>query len=275
MKRKDYNKNIVERCTTLLKSRDSSEIFEGVVLAAYLLEQVFKTELKILNPLLYFDDKSISDVMQIKIAMKKLSQEEELKRLKTNNAKQCIVQICEYRNELNSYKANFEELFEIRNSILHSIDDFSVNENSAAETAVSALRACSKYIAQYSGISAREFNPLTSKEFEKLQEKKHDERIANLKITMGEYKEIFEKLSPIEISKKINAKTKTDSCTWVEETAECPACEQYSFDRIGEVDFECNPDGVMTTGGYHFACRVCGLTLSEYEYELVRLEPAD
>lgn len=72
-----------------------------------------------------------------------------------------------------------------------------------------------------------------------------------------------------EVSQKIRTNLpKTDNYTWIEETIECPACEQLSFDKIGAVDFDWNPDGVLTCGGYSYQCRVCGLGLTEYEYEI-------
>lgn len=207
--------------------------------------------------------------MEVRVALGKLSKEE-LGRLKTSNAKRCIAQMCEYKNELAPHKANFEELFEIRNSVLHSTDDFSVDENSVAETAVSALRASRKYVIKHSGVSVGEFNPLTSAEFEKLQERKYNKRISDLKDRLKEHKKIFEKLDEKEVSSKLRTNlSKLDSYTWIEETFECPACEQTSFDKVGAVDFDWNPDGVITSGGYHYQCRVCELELSEYEYEIV------
>jgi len=269
MKRKQYNEDILERCTELLQSRNPSEIFEGAVLSAYLIEQAFKSELKKVNPLLYFDKRNISDETEIRIVMGRL-QKEDLGRLKTSNAKRFVVQMCEYKSEIALHKANLEELFEIRNSVLHSIDDLLIDENSVAETAVSALRACRKYIIRHSGISAGEFNPLTSAEFEKLQERKHEERLNDLKLTLKEHRTIFEKLSESEILSKIHSNLpKIDNYTWIEETVECPACNQTALDKIGAVDVDWNPDGMLMGGGYSYLCRVCELDLSEYEYELV------
>lgn len=269
MKRREYNENILGRCTELLQSRDPSEVFEGIVLSAYLIEQAFKNELKKINPLLYFDKKNISDEVEVRVALGKLSKEE-LGRLKTSSAKRCIAQMCEYKNELSPHKANFEELFEVRNSILHSTDDLSFDENSVAETAVSALRASRKYVIKHAGVYADEFDPLTSKEFEKLQETKHNQRINDLKDRLVEHRKSFEKLEEREVSSRLRSNLpKLDSYTWIEETFECPACEQTSFDKVGTVDFDWNPDGILTGGGYHYQCRVCELDLSEYEYELV------
>lgn len=202
IKRKEHNESVLKRCIELLQSSDSNEVYEGVVLSAYLIEQVFKAELKRVNLLLYFDKKNISDEMEIRVAMGKLSKEE-WKRLKTSTAKRCITQMCEYKKELGQYKANLEELFEIRNFIVHSIDDFYLNENSIAETAVSALYACRKYIIKHSGISPDEFNPLTSKEISKLEEKKRKKRINDLKATLGKHKKIFEKLNQQEVFQRI------------------------------------------------------------------------
>lgn len=269
MKRKEYNKSILNRCTELLQSHDSYEICEGVVLSAYLIEQSFKSELKKINPLLYFDRRNISCEIEAQIALKKLS-EEDVNRLKTSSAKRCILQMCEYKNELQSHKANLEELFDIRNFIIHSIEDLPFTDEAVAETAVSALRICKKYVIRYSGIISGEFNPLTSREFETLQGKKWNKRIDEIKKRLKEHKSVFEKLDEKEIENRIiTNKPETDDYTWIEETTECPACNQSSFDKVGIVDFDWNPDGIITSGGYHYQCRVCELELTEYEYEIV------
>jgi hypothetical protein len=62
---------------------------------------------------------------------------------------------------------------------------------------------------------------------------------------------------------------KTDRYSWVEETGICPACEYESFDKIGSVDFDWNPDGIIESGGYGHHCRVCELDVSEYEFSLI------
>jgi len=268
MKRKEYNESILKRCIVLLRSRNPSEIYEGAVLSAYLIEQSFKSELKKLNPLLYIDKKNISDEMEVRVVIGKLAKEE-LNRLKTTTAKRCIAQMCEYKNELVACRANLEELFEMRNLIVHSTDDLPLDANAVAETAVSALRACRKYVIKYSGLFFDKFNPLTSNEFEKLQEKKLNKRISDLKSMLKEHKKIFQKLNKTEITHKIHSNLPgTDRYTWIEETVECPACEQLSLDKVGAVDFDWNPDGILTSGGYRYQCRVCELALSEYEYEI-------
>ncbi len=273
MKRKEYNESILQRCIKFLQSRDSSEVYEGVVLAAYLIEQSFRSELKMVNPLLCIDHRNIPDEMEVRIALNQISQAER-ERLKTNNAKRCIAQMCEYRIELQSHKANLEELFEIRNSILHSTDDLLIDDNAVAETAVSALRVCREYVLRHSGITSNQFNPLTSQEFERLQEQKRNKRINDLKAALSEHKGIFEKLSQLEASKRIATNLpKTDDCTWIEETVVCPACGQSSLDKVSSVDFDWNPDGMITSGGHYYQCRVCELKLSEYEYKLATAVP--
>lgn len=268
MKRKEYNESVLDRCTELLQSRDSSEVYEGAVLSAYLIEQSFKSELKKINPLLYFDRRNISQEVEVRIALKKLSKED-TNRLKTNPAKQCISQMCEHKSELLLHRANLEELFDIRNFILHSVDDLPFADEAVAETAVSALRICRKYVIRYSGITSDEFDPLTSRKFEALQEKKRSKRIEGIKERLKEHKSIFEKLDKKEIENRIITNTpKIDSYTWIEETTECPACEQSSLDKVGAVDFDWNPDGILTSGGYHYQCRVCEVELTEYEYEI-------
>lgn len=83
------------------------------------------------------------------------------------------------------------------------------------------------------------------------------------------HKKIFERLTQAEISQKIHSNLpKTDSCTWIGETVECPSCEQLSLDKVCTVDFDWNPDGIIASGGHRYQCRVCELELSEYEYEI-------
>ena len=269
MKRSEYNKNILDKCVGLLRSRDTSEVYQGIILAAYLIEQAFKSELRRLNPLLYFDRKSITDEMEILISAKKLS-EEETRKLKTAVAKRTIAQICEYREDLRSHRANLEDLFEKRNFILHSTDDLPFDENSIAETAVSALRACRKYLAKYADVISGGFNPLTSDEFEKLQERQRKKRLMDLKNTVKEHKEISDQFGQKEIEQRIQKNIpRIDNDTWIEETIDCPACLNNSLDKIGWADFEWEDGVVSSYGGFGYRCRVCGLELSEYEYSLV------
>jgi len=269
MERKEYNKSVLRRCIKLLKSRCLDEVYDGIVLAAYLIEQSFKSELRKINPLLYFDRRNISDKTELLLAMGKIPNKEVL-RLKTCTATRCISQMCECNSALRQHRANIEELFVMRNFIIHSTDDFSFDKKFAAETAVSALRSCREYITKHVGITSKEFNPLTTDEFEKLQETERGERINDLKGDLNEHKKIFNKLKPLEVTQKILAKLpKTDSTIWIEETGVCPACKQLSFDKIGTVDFDWNPDGMEANGQFYYQCRVCELELSEYEYELV------
>jgi len=266
MKRKEYNKSILQRCTKWLKSRRLDEVYDGIVLSAYLIEQSFKYELREINPLLYFDRKTISDKMELLIAINKISNEEVL-RLKTCTATRCISQMCEYKADLRPHTANIKELFVIRNFIIHSTDDFSFNNKFIAETAVSALRACREYITKHVGITSKEFNPLTTDEFEKLQEKERSARINTLKGILNEHKKIFDKLNPVEVTSKIRSNLpRMDSSTWIDETEVCFACKQESFDKIVSVDFEGDADGVSGYGKYYYICRVCNLELGSVKY---------
>jgi hypothetical protein len=269
MKRKEFNNCILVRCIELLRSRLPSENYEGAILSAYLIEQSFKSELKKVNPLLVFDRRNISDDKEMCIALGNLSKEE-LSRLKTSTPKRCIAQMCEYKTKIAACRANLEELFDMRNLIVHSTDELPLDANSIAETAVSALRACARYIIKHSGINVDKFNPLTSKEFEQLQERKLKKRISDIKKTLMKHRKIFKALSQPEITNKFNTNVpKTDNYTWIEETIQCPACSQSSLDKVGMVDFDWNPDGIISSGGYSYHCRVCELALSEYEYEIV------
>jgi len=266
--RTEYNKTLLEKCLTLLRSRDESDRYEGVTLAAYLIEQTFKFYLKGLNPLLYFEHRN-SEGLEIKAATHTLT-DEEVKNFPTVKAQKCIAYICAYKPDLEAYRHNLEELFNVRNYIVHSIDDFLYDSESATETAVSALRFCRNYISEYLGIEESGLNPLTSEDFERFQLEEREKRVNSVRKIVDDHKRIFKKLSKKEIEERIDTNlVKTDETTWVEETSECPACHQYSLDKIGTVDFDWNPDGMLEMGGYHYLCRVCELELSSYEYDIL------
>ena len=165
---------------------------------------------------------------------------EELLRLKTSTARRCVIQMCEYEPRLQLHKANLNELFEIRNHILHSVEDLLPNEQSAAETAVSALRICGGYVSKHSGISARDFNPLTSHEFEALQEKQRKNKTDQLKRRINEHRDIFERLNPVQVQRLRAKVPREDDLTWIEETIECPPAAKLLIKL--DLSFDWNPD---------------------------------
>jgi len=263
MKRNEYNRDLLEHCIEFLRSKDPNRIYEGVVLSAYLIEQVFKLELRRINPLLYFDRNGVTTETEVDIVLGKLS-DEKIKLLKTIKANKCIDLICEYKKDLKPHKTNFEELFNLRNYIVHSIDDIFSDSLKASAIAVSALNICKKYFSDnFIDVS----DILTSNEFDKLQNEKSKKYSAEMKDIIKKHKLFFEELHGKEVERRIKSFPETDKYTWVETTSECPACGQESFDKIGNVDFDWNPDGIITSAFFYYVCRVCHLNLSEYEYE--------
>lgn len=278
--RKRYSKAILGECIDLLKSYDEGERYKGVVFAAYLVEQSFKHFLREINPFLYFSRRDLNPELIIKIASQKRLSPTEMLIAKTITPTECINYICIFEDELKEHRLTFEELFNVRNHILHSIDDLFLESEKAAETAVSALKASKNYISNYLEIENQELNPLTSKEFNKLQEEEHRKRLNNLKDILKYHRIISDKLTAKEIEARLresrNLKLAGGSAnSWVEETFECPACGQPSLDKIGSVDFDWNPDGIIESGGYSYSCRVCDLDLSEYEFNLASSLPID
>ena|SRR3989338_3094288 len=269
MKRSAFNENMLTRCSRYLQSKDPSEVYEGVVLAAYLVEQSFKCELREISPLLYVDRTNIPEEMEMRIALNKTSPGERGS-LNTIKAKRAVAQMCIYDSELKSHKSLLEELFTMRNGILHSVEDLLIDDNSVAQTAVSALRVCRTYVGRYAGVTATHVNPLTSKEFEQLEEDKRKKRIGALRNMLEEHRAKYGKLNQEEVSKRLKTNLpRTDECTWIEETAICPACDESSLDKVCSVEFDWNPDGMLASSGSQYQCRVCELELSEYEYRLI------
>jgi len=131
------------------------------------------------------------------------------------------------------------------------------------------LRACRGLILKHCGISTRKFNPLTSREFDALQEAGKKRRLTALEERIADHRSEFEKLTELEVADRIRSNIpRLDGMTWIEDTVDCPACGQMSLDKVGAVDFDWNPDGILAGGSIRYQCRVCELDLSEHEYEL-------
>lgn len=266
--REDFNKGILTECINLLKSHVYGDIFHGTILAAYLIENSFKSELKSINPLLLFD-RNLSTEQLTQIVKNKLTVED-MDKIKSVSASRCIEYLCLLKTDLLKHRQSIEELFRFRNVILHSTNRFVFDEDIVAETAVSALRYCKKYVIKHCQVSPNEFNPLTSAEFNKLQDSRYKKRLNDLKKVINLHREEYLKLSKTEVAKKIVTNyPHVDQLSWVEETNECPSCHQDSLDKIGSVDFDWSPDGILENGGYSYLCRVCSLDLSENEYSII------
>lgn len=273
MDRKDFNAHIIRRCMDLLKSRSEVEVYEGIILAAYLIEQSFKTSIRKMNPLLYFEtfNENAAVIAQL---MRGDLPHEKLLSLKTINAKKIIQLMCELNSDLKPNQANFEELFAVRNIIIHATDDVPAPETSA-ETAVSALNAARDYVVTCANITGSEFNPLTSTHFEILQKARRETRISSLMDNIHHHEEIHDALSADEIKNRIsNNKPKEDSMTWIESTTTCPACNEECFDEVVSVDVDVSDGQTTMNGGSSWLCRVCGLELTPYEINLIQSHEA-
>lgn len=265
----EYNKTLLNKSLDSLRSHDESERYEGVTIAAYIIEQTFKFYLRDLNPLLYFERRN-SENHEMRIATEALT-EEDIKSFPTVKAQKCITYMCLYKLDLEPHRQNLEELFNVRNYIVHSIDDFLYDSDSATEAAVSALRFCRDYISEYLGINRENLNPLTTEDFERFQREERQKKISSIQSIVSDHRKIFEKLSKEAVVERLDKNlVEKSETTWVEETIECPSCKQHSLDKVVTVDFDWNPDGILELSGHHYLCRVCGLELSSYEYELIK-----
>lgn len=270
--RDSYNQRILEDCLEQLKSTIPDEQYAGVVSASYLLEQTFKFFIKKTNPLLCFDRRCLTESDEIKILQKRMTVSE-LTKLKTIPAKQCLAYILELKPKLQEHKANLEELFSIRNEIVHSTEDISFDSEIGADTAVNALKASESLITKYWGLDSEEFNPLTSKEFKELEEKGHKKRISALNATIALHRKIFKTLSKNEVEIKVNTpRPAPNKDSWIEETSVCPSCKELSLDKIAWVEWEWEHGEMCPNTGTTFECRVCGLELSEYAHQTLLLE---
>jgi len=243
------------------------EVCEGIILAAYLVEQSFKTALREINPLLIFETAGVTSEKIAKLINGNLSAIELLK-LKTIPARKLITLICEFKTELKIGEKNFLELFDVRNAIIHSTDDVPASDNSV-ETAVSALKTARNLIGICTNIPSNQINPLTSRDFEKLQAERRAARETLIKGKIREHQVIYNQLSRDEIQRKIKEnKPREDSMTWIETTVRCPACGEDSFDAITSVDVDVSDGQTTMDAGSSWFCRVCGLDLTDYETDL-------
>lgn len=269
MKRNEYNQSILENCLDKLQSSDGSNTYEGVVLAAYLIEQALKTKIRKTNPLLYFDPKELdkNSGKMVSIALGTISHEK-LYNIKTITATRCIELICECDEKLKEHKSTLEELFKIRNFIVHSIDDTeAMNSDSATVIALKSLRACKSHIDSLFGTTTASLF-ISSEEFKQLYDKEQRKKFKELSNKIKKHKIIFDKLTKLQISLKIQHNWPKENIYLSNETLiTCPACKQLSCDKIVDVDFDGADGEAIPFAVSYYRCRVCGLELSEYDYE--------
>jgi hypothetical protein len=256
-----------------LRSTDEYDRFNGAIFSAYLVEQAFKAHLKKINPLLSIDMRSHS-IEQLYLYIDSQSSNKDSKKLKSIKAKDALSLVALNDRVINSAKANIQELFDIRNEILHSIEDINLDGELVSETSVSALKAANKYISKFLKVSKSKISPITSKSFEVLQEKLHAKRKKTILQRLITHRKSFELLNISQVSERVNTPIlgflNADGSVWVEDEVECPACKQVSLQKIGSVDFEWEDGEVVPHGGYEFHCKVCDLKLSEYELVMAR-----
>jgi len=265
MKRLIYNRNVLKECLENLKSTDILEVCDGAVQAAYLIEQALKSHLRKINPLLYYDRRNLKEEDEVGIVLGSLT-EEQARKLKTAGGRQCILYICAAKNEFAEHKSNLIELFELRNEVLHSIEDFNKDLGTIAESATSALKACKNLISDFLEFDSEKINPLTSKEFSKLLLQRYKLRMQQLTEQVERHRQDYLKKNNKQVLTKADLESEM---SWIEDVYECPACANNSFSKVCEVDFDWNPDGIITSSGCSYICTECGLSLSEYEFGLV------
>jgi len=97
-------------------------------LLAYLLEQSFKSELRQINPLLYFDRKFISEETEIRIARNELSGDD-ARHIRTSGVRKVVGQCALLTSNYFHIKPNLDELFEMRNHIVIRLMIYCLNMN--------------------------------------------------------------------------------------------------------------------------------------------------
>ena len=257
-----------EAVACFLESADNPlKLVESIIFSCIAIEKIIREKLQIINPALI-----LSEIDPFAIA--KLSKKENqlikkpLKKIKIKSANILTLfnrffLFCEgvkYRNGL-------ERLFEIRNEIVHSSNEY-VNESLIN---IILTKYAFPFMKMYSGI----FDKKLWEEINRMAKIAHDMFQVDLNKKITAAKKKFDLLSEHTLKQKLESKL----ILGLDESEErlnliCPACRKLTTSLVAGIDIDYNPDGPPTTNVYSYTiCRACNLELDSIEYKEIINHP--
>lgn len=242
-------------------------LLETVILSCVLVEAIVKSQLKKINPTLILDRIDSETVALVSGKEKQLLVKPayEISDVKTASITMLMERFSKFK-DISQYQAGLRKFFDLRNKIVHSADNISLQEN---EISILLTKHVFPFIKEYVSVNQRIWQDI-----EKISYVAHDHYRRSLVKTITEHRREAEKLKPEEVEKRIASKLTLEKTESIEkEDLVCPACYNPSMVLINGVDVEYE-DGEMVPHGYKYGiCKVCDLQLDFLEQEELIKQP--
>lgn len=242
-------------------------LLETIILSCVLVEAIIKSQLKKINPTLILDKIDSETIALVSNKTKRLLAKPtcEISDVKTASITVLMERFSKFK-DITPYQAGLRKFFDLRNKIVHSADNVSLQEN---EISILLTKYVFPFIKEYVNVNQRIWQDI-----EKISHVAHDHYRRNLVKGITEHRRAAEKLKPEEVDKRIASKLTLEKTESVEkEDLVCPACYNPSMVLINGVDVEYEGGEIVPHGYKYGICKVCGLKLDFVEQEELIKQP--
>lgn len=240
---------------------DSFSLLETVVLSCITVEAIVREKLKKINPALLLDQIDPVSIALLSNKKDKLATTpvKEISDVKTANISVLIDRYLMFYRK-SGYKDSINSLFNLRNRILHAAQDNIIDKYNLT---LLLTRSIFPFIKNYVKVSEDKWFHI-----EKIKKIAYSDFKLDLVQKIVEFKEHADKMTKEEKEQLFKEPPYVDKDE--ESLANnllCPACGYSSVSLVSGVDFDWNPDGILTNGYYLARCRVCEIEFSKNEFE--------
>lgn len=265
-----FNQQTLIETLEYLRYDDPNNLIKAFLNTCYLVEQVVKKNLRDKNPLLYYDNRLLSDPHNKVSAYR----DEPTCKIYSIGLEQAIKIFNELNPQYEKMAPLFEELRLARNEIIHSTNTIIETPFSYADLTAKILIELMPAIKMVCEKNSEKIIVETKKDLVKRQKKLLQKAKRELREKIDKHQGIYRSLVPGEIKTKLKNKTvfeSTETFISSERPMSCPACGEVSLEEISMVDFDIGDEGeVFSSGTSYFKCKVCEVELSESQLESLR-----
>lgn len=240
---------------------DSFSLLETIVLSCITIEAIVREKLRKINPALLLDQIDPVSIALLSNKKDKLitTPTKEISDIRTANISILIDRYLMFYRK-SGYKDGISSLFNLRNRILHASQDNVIDKYSLT---LLLTRSIFPFIKSYVKVSEDKWSQI-----EKIKKVAYNDFKLDLVQKIIAFKEHADKMTKKEKDELFNEKPFIDENeTSLSDNLLCPSCKYSSTTLVSGVDFDWNPDGVMTNGYYLARCRVCEIELDKNEFE--------
>ena len=255
-------KNFIRTPTGRTSTDVIFKLLETLILTGIIIETIIKNKLRTINPALILESVDPVNIALVSGKKKKLIDKCEIRVSDIKSAP--ITTLLDRFSKFfdtGRYLISLRNYFTLRNKIVHSAQNVSLEEN---KIALLLTKSIFPFIRQY--VDAEEQTWIG---VEKIAFVAHDMYKANLVREILEYRKRARKISPDKVKQLIMAAPKIQiNESVLGENLICPACHNASMDFITGVEAEYEGPGEYSVNEYNnISCRVCEIALEKSDIE--------